>query len=95
MATRSIWKGPFINNTFFQEISLSNKNTLKTTTRNTVILPFLIGKSILVHNGKFFIPVYILEEMVGHKLGEFVPTRLRHVYKPKKKKNNGTKIKSK
>ena len=94
MATRSIWKGPFINDSFFQETRFLNKNIIKTTSRNTVILPFLIGKSIFVHNGKIFIPISINEEMIGHKLGEFVSTRLRHVYKPKKKikKNNGTKI---
>jgi len=86
MATRSIWKGPFINYNFFDEIRSSSKNMIRTTSRNTVILPFLIGKPILVHNGKIFIPVYITEEMVGHKLGEFVATRLRHIYKEKKKK---------
>lgn len=86
MATRSIWKGPFISSSFFDEARLSNKNILKTSSRNIVILPFLIGKSVRVHNGKIFIPISITEEMVGHKLGEFVVTRLRHIYKPKKKK---------
>jgi small subunit ribosomal protein S19 len=93
MTKRSSWKGPFIKNNFFQEVCLSNKNTLKTTSRNSVVLPFLIGKTVSIHNGKFFIPIYINEFMVGHKLGEFVPTRLRHIYKEKKK--NGTKSKSK
>ena len=86
MGTRSIWKGPFISHSFFQEVLVSNKNILKTSSRNVVILPFLMGKFILVHNGKIFISIFVTEEMVGHKLGEFVVTRLRHIYKPKKKK---------
>jgi len=97
MATRSIWKGPFIREDFFQEILNSDKNLLKTTSRNSLILPCLIGKNVHVDNGKFYIPINITEDMLGHKLGEFVPTRLRHIYKNKAKKkiNNGTKIKSK
>jgi small subunit ribosomal protein S19 len=93
MAKRSVWKGPFINENFFRNIHLSGNKKIKTTSRNTFILPFLIGRTVQVHNGKFFIPVNIVEEMVGHKLGEFVTTRLRHVYKKKKLKNNGSKIK--
>ena len=84
MPKRSLWKGPYINESFFQEVLLSKKK-IKTTSRSTVILPFLIGKTVQVYNGKFFIPITISEEMVGYKLGEFVLTRLRHVYKKKKK----------
>ena len=84
MAKLSLWKGPYINESFFQEVLLSKKK-IKTTSRSTVILPFLIGKTVQVYNGKFFIPITISEEMVGYKLGEFVLTRLRHVYKKKKK----------
>lgn len=84
MAKRSLWKGPYINESFFQEVLLSKKK-IKTTSRSTVILPFLIGKTVQVYNGKFFIPITISEEMIGYKLGEFVLTRLRHVYKKKKK----------
>ena len=83
MAKRSVWKGPFIHKEIFSDISL-NKKKIKTTARNTVILPFFIGKTLYVYNGKFFIPLVILEEMVGSKLGEFVQTRLRHIYKKKK-----------
>ena len=86
MTKRSVWKGPFVNEFFFNEVRLTNKKKLKTTSRNSVVLPFLIGRVIQVHNGKFFIPVNITEEMIGHKLGEFVLTRLRHIYKKKKKK---------
>ena len=83
MAKRSVWKGPFIDEKFFHDI-YSSKKKIKTTSRNSVILPFLIGKSIQVHNGKFFMSVNVTEEMIGHKLGEFVSTRLRHIYKKKK-----------
>lgn len=86
MAKRSIWKGPFIHKEIFSDISL-NKKKIKTTARSTVILPFLIGKTLYVYNGKVFIPIIIIEEMVGSKLGEFIPTRLRHIYKKKNNKN--------
>jgi len=75
MSKRSQWKGPFIKNNFFQESRLLTKTFIKTTSRNSVVLPFLIGKTINVHNGKFYIPVFINEQKIGHKLGEFVPTR--------------------
>jgi small subunit ribosomal protein S19 len=88
MATRSTWKGPFIREDFFQEIFSSDKNTLKTTSRNSSILPCLIGKVLHIHNGKFFIPITVTDDMLGHKLGAFVPTRLRHVYKNKIKNKN-------
>ena len=86
MTKRSSWKIPFVKESFFQNVYLSNNKKLKTTSRNTTILPFLIGRTVQVHNGKFFIPISIVEEMVGHKLGEFINTRLRHIYKNKKKK---------
>lgn len=86
MAKRSLWKGPFISEKLFNDLYFSKNKKIKTTSRNSLILPFLIGQTIQVHNGKFFIPVTIREEMVGHKLGEFVNTRLRHIYKKKKKK---------
>jgi len=85
MAKRSIWKGPFVKEKFLSDIRSTNKKRIKTTSRNSVVLPFLIGRTIQVHNGKFFIPVNITEEMIGHTLGEFTLTRLRHVYKKKKK----------
>ncbi len=88
MSTRSTWKGPFIRENLFQEIFNSDKNVLKTTSRNSSILPCLIGKILHIHNGKFFIPVTVTEDMLGHKLGSFVFTRLRHVYKNKVKNKN-------
>jgi small subunit ribosomal protein S19 len=87
MGKRSLWKGPFLSSKIVSDIKLNNSlKILKTTSRNTTILPFLIGKTIQLHNGKFFINIKITEDMIGHKLGEFVPTRLRHIYKKKKTK---------
>jgi small subunit ribosomal protein S19 len=86
MAKRSVWKGPFIESAFVSSIKESKniKKILNTTSRTSMILPFLIGKTVRVHNGKSFVPVKITEEMVGFKLGEFVATRVRHIYKKKK-----------
>jgi len=81
MSKRSLWKGPFFDEAFFQK----NHQKIKTTSRNSVILPFLVGRTIQVYNGKFYIPLMLNEDMVGHKIGEFIPTRLRHFYKIKKK----------
>lgn len=83
---RSRWKGPYISNSLIINNIPKTAKILKTTSRNSVILPFLIGKKIQVYNGKFFIPFFVREEMVGHKFGEFIFTRLRHIYKKKKKK---------
>lgn len=93
MTTRSSWKGPFISYDFLTEdLKKSNQKNFKTTSRSSVVLPFLLNKTVSIHNGKFLIPIFITEDMIGHKLGEFVLTRLRHVYI---KKKNGTKSKSK
>lgn len=77
--SRSLKKGPFFNIKLLKKInlilSLNKKKTLKTWYRSSIILPNFIGFTILVHNGKKFIPVRIKEEMVGHKLGEFSFTR--------------------
>jgi small subunit ribosomal protein S19 len=85
MGKRSLWKGPFICNNIISDLKNNNSlNTVKTTSRSTTVLPFLIGKTVKLHNGKFYISIKVTEEMIGHKLGEFVPTRLRHIYKKKK-----------
>jgi small subunit ribosomal protein S19 len=86
MGKRSSWKMPFVKSSIFQKIYQTNDKKFKTTSRKTTILPFFIGRNIQVHNGKFFIPINIVEEMVGYKLGDFVSTRLRHVYKKKNRK---------
>lgn len=76
---RSLWKGPFIDYNLFKE--LKSKNIVKTNSRNSTILPFMINKIIYIHNGKNYVPIKIKPQMIGYKLGYFVLTRLRHVYK--------------
>lgn len=77
--TRSVKKGPYIEHHLKKKIDdLNQKNEkkiVKTWSRRSTITPELIGHTLAVHNGKKFIPVYITENMVGHKLGEFAPTR--------------------
>jgi small subunit ribosomal protein S19 len=77
--SRSIKKGPFIDMKLFKKIEEMNssnaRKALKTWSRRSTIFPEMIGHTLMVHNGKNFIPVYITENMVGHKLGEFSPTR--------------------
>ncbi len=76
---RSVKKGPFIDIKLFKKIEEMNSNNakkaLKTWSRRSTIFPEMIGHTIMVHNGKNFIPVYVTENMIGHKLGEFSPTR--------------------
>ncbi len=76
---RSLKKGPFIDYHLREKVEAMNarneKKVIKTWSRRSTILPELVGHTIAVHNGKKFIPVYITEQMVGHKLGEFAPTR--------------------
>ncbi len=76
---RSVKKGPFIDAKLLEKIEMLNqandKKIIKTWSRRSTITPEMIGHTLAVHNGKKFIPVYITENMVGHKLGEFSPTR--------------------
>ena len=78
--SRSLKKGPFIDFKLEKRILEMNdsgkKSVLKTWSRRTMISPDFVGHTIAVHNGNKFIPVYITENMVGHKLGEFAPTRI-------------------
>ncbi len=77
---RSVKKGPFTDNHLEKKMDALNaaneKKVVKTWSRRSTILPEFVGHTIAVHNGKKFIPVYITENMVGHKLGEFSPTRI-------------------
>ena len=77
--TRSVWKGPFVDGHLLKKVkqaSEQNKNTvIKTWSRRSTILPEFVGVNFAVHNGKRFIPVNVTEDMVGHKFGEFSPTR--------------------
>ena len=77
--SRSVKKGPFINEKLLARIQLMNENNkkevLKTWSRSSTIFPDMVGHTIGVHDGRKFVPVYVTEDMVGHKLGEFAPTR--------------------
>src|SRR5436853_4218282 len=76
---RSVSKGPFVDARLMSRIEHMNaggeKKILKTWSRRSTIVPEMIGHTLAVHNGRKFIPVYITEQMIGHKLGEFAPTR--------------------
>jgi small subunit ribosomal protein S19 len=77
--SRSVKKGPYVDLKLFKKIeemnSASQKKAIKTWSRRSTIFPEMMGHTIMVHNGKNFIPVYVTEHMVGHKLGEFAATR--------------------
>ena len=77
--TRSLYKGPFLDYKLIKKIDLLNKKQIKTTiktwARSSTIIPNMVGHTIAVYNGKQHFPVFISDQMVGHKLGEFVPTR--------------------
>ena len=79
---RSIKKGPYVFERLLKRVRALNesgkKEVLKTWSRRSTIYPEFIGHTFAVHNGKEFIPVYVTEDMVGHKLGEFAPTRTYH-----------------
>jgi small subunit ribosomal protein S19 len=77
---RSIKKGPFIEKKLYKRITESNKSgqkpMIKTYSRTSTIIPEMVGYTISVYNGKTWVPVFITENLVGHKLGEFAPTRI-------------------
>jgi small subunit ribosomal protein S19 len=76
---RSIKKGPFVDIKLMKKVDVMNetskKSVIKTWSRRSMIIPDFVGHTFAVHNGNKFIPVYVTENMVGHKLGEFAPTR--------------------
>ena len=76
---RSLKKGPFVDTHLLEKIEVMNrgseKKVIKTWSRRSTVVPEMVGHTLAVHNGRKFIPVYITENMVGHKLGEFAPTR--------------------
>jgi small subunit ribosomal protein S19 len=78
--TRSLKKGPFVDEHLMKKVMALNesreKRVIKTWSRRSTITPEFVGHTIAIHNGNKFIPVYISENMVGHKLGEFSPTRI-------------------
>lgn len=78
--SRSLKKGPFVDIPLLEKIEVMNRDNarkvIKTWSRRSTVVPEMIGHTLAVHNGKKFVPVYVSENMVGHKLGEFAPTRL-------------------
>ena len=87
--SRSVWKGPFVDGYLLgkvEKVRASGKNTVvKIWSRRSTILPQFVGTTFAVHNGNKFIPVLVNEEMVGHKFGEFAPTRTYHGHAGAKK----------
>ena len=88
--SRAVWKGPFVDPSLIKKVeklkNQTNKTPIKTWSRKSTIIPEFVGHSFLIYNGKKFIPIKISEEMVGHKLGEFSPTRQFSGHTPADKK---------
>ena len=88
--SRSVWKGPFVDPSLLKKVeklkTQTNPTPIKTWSRKSTIIPEFVGISFLIYNGKKFIPIKISEEMVGHKLGEFSPTRQFSGHTPADKK---------
>lgn len=87
---RSLKKGPFVDDHLLAKVEKSNaersRQVIKTWSRRSTIIPEMVGLTFAVHNGKKFIPVFVSENMVGHKLGEFAPTRTYFGHAAEKKK---------
>ena len=90
---RSIWKGPFVDGYLLKKVQGATKSgsrqVIKTWSRRSTILPQFVGVNFDVHNGRKFIPVFITEEMVGQKLGEYYPTRTYYGHTADKKVKKG------
>ncbi len=90
---RSLWKGPFVDGYLLKKadaVRESGRNTvIKTWSRRSTILPQFVGLNFAVYNGRKFVPVLVTENMVGHKLGEFSPTRTFHGHAGDKKARRG------
>tara|TARA_B110001454_G_C12386115_1_gene294762 strand:- start:19 stop:318 length:300 start_codon:yes stop_codon:yes gene_type:complete len=88
--SRSVWKGPFVEESLIKKVeklkTSTEKRPIKTWSRRSTIIPEFVGVSFLIYNGKKFIPLTISEDMVGHKLGEFAPTRTFFGHTPADKK---------
>ena len=86
---RSLKKGPFVDQHLEKKVGVavanSDRRVIKTWSRRSTILPEMVGLTFAVHNGKKFVPVFVTENMVGHKLGEFSPTRTFHGHAGDKK----------
>ena len=92
---RSIKKGPYIQEALYKRVLAMNeageKKVLKTWSRSSTIFPDFVGHTFAVHDGRKHVPVYVTEDMVGHKLGEFAPTRTFKGHAGSKTSNNGKK----
>ncbi len=90
---RSVKKGPYVQAKLFQRVQVMNekgeKIVLKTWSRSSTIFPDFVGHTFAVHDGRKHVPVYVTEDMVGHKLGEFAPTRTFRGHAGSKTTNNG------
>jgi small subunit ribosomal protein S19 len=90
---RSVKKGPFIDNHLLKKVAemqrQKSKKVLKTWSRRSTIIPEMLGLTFAVHNGRKFVPVFATENMVGHKLGEFAPTRTFHGHSGERKAATG------
>lgn len=90
---RSVKKGPFIELSLAKKVNASiesgSKKVIKTWSRRSMIIPDMVGLTFAVHNGRKFVPVFVTENMVGHKLGEFSPTRTYHGHAADKKAKKG------
>ena len=88
--SRAVWKGTFVEESLIKKVDKqkneTNKKPIKTWSRKSTIIPDFVGVSFLIYNGKKFIPITISEDMVGHKLGEFAPTRQFAGHTPADKK---------
>ena len=87
---RAVWKGPFVEESLIEKVekqkNVTNKKPIKIWSRKSTIIPDFVGTSFLIYNGKKFIPITISEDMVGHKFGEFAPTRTFAGHTPADKK---------
>ena len=87
---RAVWKGPFVEESLIKKVEKQKndpaKKPIKTWSRKSTIIPDFVGVSFLIYNGKKFIPITVSEDMVGHKLGEFAPTRTFFGHTPADKK---------
>ena len=94
--SRSVWKGPFVDPSLLKKVEKlkdqSNRQPIKTWSRKSTIIPEFVGYSFLIYNGKKFIPITISEDMVGHKFGEFAPTRQFFGHTPADKKAKETTV---
>lgn len=90
---RSVWKGPFVDRNLLKKVETvreaGRKEVIKTWSRRSTILPQFVGLTFGVYNGKKFIPVLVTDQMIGHKLGEFAPTRTYHGHGADKKAKKG------